>query len=67
ILEGFSKNQINNNSGGAKNIDFLFSKEDLRNDFSEFSEIKIVETDINLDEGPFHQGQASLIRITGKK
>ncbi len=67
ILEGFTKDQINNNTGGPKNIDFLFSEEELKNDFSEFSELNLYETETSLDEGPFHQGTASVIRIIAKK
>ncbi|MCK3684426.1 class I SAM-dependent methyltransferase [Maribellus sp. YY47] len=67
ILEGFRKEQINLNSGGPKNEEMLFSKEEMKNDFRTFSSITIEETDINLNEGPFHQGRASVIRVVGKK
>lgn len=67
ILEGFSKQQINNNTGGPKNIDFLFSEEELKTDFAEFSELEITETDTILNEGSFHQGLASVIRVVGIK
>ena len=67
ILEGFSKKQINNNTGGPKNLDMLFSDEELIHDFNTLSSIEITEKDITLDEGPFHQGIASVIRITGIK
>lgn len=67
ILEGFSKNQINNNSGGPKGIEMLFSKEELIDDFSSMREINIYEKDILLDEGSFHQGNASVIRLIGQK
>lgn len=67
ILEGFSKNQINNNSGGPRDIDMLFSREELQYDFGSFSELTITETDYYLNEGPFHQGFASVIRTLGIK
>lgn len=67
ILEGFSKKQIENKSGGPRNVDMLFSEEELRNDFSFFSALYITETDIKLDEGTFHQGKASVLRAVGKK
>jgi hypothetical protein len=66
ILEGFSKKQIENNTGGPRNVEMLFSEEELRNDFNFFAELSISETDVTLDEGPFHQGQASVIRMVGK-
>ncbi len=67
ILEGFSKNQISYNSGGPRDIDMLFSKEELQSDFASFSELSITETNYILDEGEFHQGTASVIRVFGIK
>lgn len=67
ILEGFSKKQIENNTGGPRNVEMLFSEEELRDDFNFFTELSISESDVTLNEGPFHQGQASVIRVVGKK
>lgn len=67
ILEGFSKKQISNNSGGPRDINMLFSDDELRSDFELLSELTITETDYNLNEGPFHQGIASVIRANGIK
>ena len=67
ILEGFSKEQINRSTGGPRNVDFLFSEKELKGDFSNFSELKINEVTATLNEGPFHNGVASLIRVVGKK
>jgi SAM-dependent methyltransferase len=67
ILEGFSKKQINNSSGGPRDINMLFSADELQSDFGLLSEIKISETDYILNEGPFHQGIASVIRANGIK
>lgn len=67
ILEGFSKPQIKNNTGGPQNVEMLFSEEELRGDFSEFSTLAISETNTVLNEGPFHNGEASVIRIVGIK
>ncbi|MCF8296037.1 MAG: class I SAM-dependent methyltransferase [Saprospiraceae bacterium] len=67
LLEGFSKNQIKNNTGGPKNIELLFSKEELQNDFAYLPEKKIWEEEIFLNEGKHHKGKASVIRLIGKK
>ena len=67
ILEGFSKEQITKNTGGPKSLDFLFAEQELRMDFSEFEHLKVEEADVVLDEGPFHQGMASVIRVVGVK
>lgn len=63
ILEGFSKNQLQFNSGGPKDYGMLFSVEELKSDFSEFNIIKAEETEIELKEGVFHDGKASVIRL----
>lgn len=67
ILEGFAKKQIEYKTGGPQNIEMLFSKAELGNDFAELSNIEITETDVELDEGPFHRGTAAVIRVLGKK
>lgn len=63
ILEGFSKNQLQYNSGGPKDYGMLFSVEELKSDFSEFNIIQAEETEIELKEGTFHDGKASVIRL----
>jgi len=67
ILEGFSKEQFGKKSGGPGQIGMLFSKEVLLDDFSELETIKLQGLDIELSEGEFHQGVASIIRYVGKK
>ena len=67
ILEGFEKYQINNTTGGPKNIDTLFSKEELFSDFKSLKNIHLSEEDSILDEGAFHKGSAHVIRFTGIK
>ena len=67
ILEGFSKKQINNNTGGPRDVEMLFSKEELQQDFYSLLETTINETDTFLNEGPFHKGIASVIRFLGVK
>jgi len=65
ILEGFSKQQINRTSGGPKNADMLFSKEELSSDFESLNKLEITSLESDLQEGPFHEGRASIIRVTG--
>ena len=67
ILEGFSKNQFDKNSGGPKNKEMLFSIEEISKDFEELKDIKISEEEIMLQEGIYHRGPASVIRLTGIK
>ncbi len=67
ILEGFSKEQINNNTGGPKNIDMLWSKDELSNDFNELVSLNTQLLETELDEGEFHRGKAAIIRAVGTK
>jgi len=67
ILEGFSKKQIKNNTGGPRKIEMLFSEEELQSDFAELTELKIKKEELHLNEGKHHQGKASVIRLIGQK
>jgi cyclopropane fatty-acyl-phospholipid synthase-like methyltransferase len=67
ILEGFSKKQIKNNTGGPQDIGMLFSKEELQADFGNFAKLQITEQEVVLDEGSFHKGRADVIRLVATK
>lgn len=67
LLEAFSKKQSEKNTGGPKNINMLYSKEELHADFSLASKYEIKETETELNEGIYHQGVASLIRVIAVK
>jgi len=67
LLEGFSKQQLGNKSGGPGQLEMLFSRTDLLDDFSELEIVKIEELDVDLNEGDLHKGKASVIRYIGKK
>lgn len=61
FFQVFSKKQIDNDSGGPKNIELLYSVDQLRSDFSE-NHIEILsENESFLDEGTFHRGKAAVI------
>ncbi len=72
IFEAFSKKHIdyiaaNENVGGPKDIDMLFSMEEIMSDFSNFEVISLTEEEIELSEGLFHNGKGSVIRFVGRK
>ncbi|MDE5421816.1 class I SAM-dependent methyltransferase [Ancylomarina sp. DW003] len=67
LLEGFSKKQLGKKSGGPGQEAMLFSKEILLDDFSNLEVLKLEELDVELNEGEFHQGMASVIRFVGRK
>ena len=65
ILEGFSKKQIQNNTGGPRDVNMLFSTEELKSDFDGMARLSVEEITIILKEGQFHDGKADVIRIVG--
>lgn len=67
ILEVFEKSQIKNNTGGPKNIDLLYSLEDIFEDFQDLDIIKFSNEKIDLNEGDLHNGTASVIQYVGEK
>lgn len=67
ILEAYSKEQLKYNTGGPKDVDMLFSKEELQNDFESLSSYDISVVETNISEGLLHVGKSSVIRMTGIK
>lgn len=67
ILEAFSKNQISYSSGGPRNMDMLYSLDEVILDFDSMEILKSSQEIIFLEEGKHHLGEASVIRILAKK
>jgi len=72
IFEAFSKSHLDNiaadeRTGGPRDINMLFSIEEIKTDFPQYEILELVEKEIELNEGPFHQGKGSVIRFVGKK
>ncbi len=67
IFEAFAKEQLNYNSGGPKQIEMLFSEEEIHDEFRNIYFIKLETVETNLDEGPYHQGNGKVVHFIGKK
>jgi len=72
IFEAFSKKHIdyiakNEKVGGPTDINMLFSTDELRSDFNNYEIIELVEKEIELSEGLYHNGKGSVIRFVGRK
>ncbi len=67
IFEGFSKRQAEYQqiykSGGPKEQDLLFSIQELECTFRELTITYLEEVEVDLMEGDFHRGKASVIRM----
>jgi len=67
ILEAFHPDQLNNSSGGPKDLAMLYNEAMLLSDFMSLK-INYLETcQTTLDEGNYHQGKADIIRFLGEK
>ena len=67
VMEVFDKKQIERNTGGPKNIEMLYSPEDLEDDFKELHIIKNDEDLRYIEEGAHHAGEAYTIQFIAKK
>lgn len=72
IFEAFSKKHLqylalNEKVGGPKDIDSLFSIEEIRADFADYDFIELAETEVDLNEGLYHNGLGSVIRFVARK
>lgn len=72
IFEAFSKNHLdylakNEKMGGPKDIESLFSIDEIKADFGNYDVLELVEIEIDLNEGLYHIGQGSVIRFVGRK
>ena len=66
IAEFFSTKQLSYNSGGPKDLELLYTVEDLSNYFS-LCKKNIIEEIVVLNEGIGHQGEACVIRVVIQK
>jgi len=67
VGEFFSQKQMQRDSGGPKNMDFLYSLESLQEIFKECKVELLEEFEIELDEGKYHSGVADVIRVVVSK
>ncbi|NGP87669.1 class I SAM-dependent methyltransferase [Fodinibius halophilus] len=67
LLEAFSKEQLENNSGGPGTLEMLYSKEELLTDFKSLDTSIAESLEVTLSEGDHHKGQANIIRIIAQK
>jgi SAM-dependent methyltransferase len=67
ILEVYEKEQLGNKSGGPQNIDMLYSKEELENDFVNVKIITLEKKILNLNESEQHKGEAVVLRLIAVK
>jgi SAM-dependent methyltransferase len=72
IFEAFSKNHLtyleqNEKVGGPKDLDMLFSIDEIKADFCNYEFLELEEKVIELNEGLYHNGTGSVIRFVARK
>jgi SAM-dependent methyltransferase len=67
VLEAFTKEQLARGTGGPRSLELLYDPDELRTDFAGLA-IQSVETlDTELEEGPYHRGVASVVRLVAER
>ena len=67
ILEAFNPLQLQNNSGGPKELSMLYTEDMMKEDFAELKIEFLEAVQIELREGKYHEGKADVIRFVGIK
>jgi len=67
LLEAFDLGQIHYRSGGPSRPDMLYSVEMLAEDFAEGDILLLEHAQVMLDEGPYHQGPAEVVRLVAQR
>jgi len=67
IVEGYTPRQLAYATGGPKQIENLYTRDMLQNAFGDLADVKIVEEERELQEGPGHSGMSAFIGLTARK
>lgn len=67
LLEAFHPNQLYYSSGGPKEKEMLLTLEDLEIEFKDLNILMLEDRIVELDEGPYHQGKAHVVRMIATK
>ena len=67
VLEAFNPNQLNMASGGLKVPAMLMKAAELKEEFKGLIIEEAQELTVELDEGPYHQGNAAVVRVVARK
>lgn len=67
VLEAYTEEQLNNDTGGPKNADMLMSLDKLRSEFPNLEIIELRKLERDVIEGSYHSGLASVVQFIGQK
>ncbi len=67
ILQGYTPKQLDYATGGPKNVAQLYTRDLLERAFGDYDDVRIVEEERELQEGPGHSGMSAVIGLTARK
>jgi len=67
LLEAFNSGQLRRTSGGPRDEKMLFTESLLSEDFIHLHVSLLKSESVELNEGPYHQGPAEIIRLVAHK
>ena len=67
LLEGYSPEQLKYGTGGPKEVEQLYTRALLEQEFGDFASLDIREYDVMLHEGERHIGMSAVIDLVGRK
>lgn len=67
LFEAFAREQLALESGGPKEAALLYDAPSICRDFPFLHLLSCEQKEVMLDEGPFHQGKAAVLRLTGQR
>jgi ubiquinone/menaquinone biosynthesis C-methylase UbiE len=67
IVQGYTPRQLKHATGGPKQVEQLYTREMLRRAFGDLADVRIVEEERELQEGPGHSGMSAVIGLTARK
>lgn len=67
IVQGYTPKQLHYGTGGPKQLDRLYTRTMLEEEFGDFRDVQIVEEEREMREGDSHAGMSAVIGVTATK
>jgi SAM-dependent methyltransferase len=67
IIQGYTPKQLQYGTGGPKQVEKLYTRAMLEQEFSDFHDVRIIEEERQMREGASHVGMSAVIGLTAAK
>ena len=67
VLQAFAPEQLKFTSGGPKQVDLLYTAEQLKKDFAQAEVVELQEAVVELEEGRLHSGPGAVVQGVFRK